>query len=254
MRKLALFFALGLCLAGVVLAFGQSSEPAQPSQGTSQAQDADKNHPHLGRQLAQESREAAGEDDTAQFKRSWSVQKIAQLTGLSMEQSYKLSVFINIFCLAVLMIGVLWKWGIPTLMPPPVPYMRERTVLIRKAMEEARQASADANRRLSEVEARLSRLGAEIAAMSAAGEKEASAEEERIKVAAEDDARRIVAAAEHEIDAAAKSARRDLTAFAADLAVALATKQIRVDETSDQALVGSFAAQLSGGDSRKEQL
>jgi len=132
---------------------------------------------------------------------------------------------------------------------------RNRTGLIQKAMEEARQASADANRRLSDVEARLSRLGTEIAAMSAAGEKEAAAEEQRIKAAADEDARRIVEGAGHEIDAAVKAARRDLTAFAADLAVSLAGKQIRVDEASDRALVGSFAQQLSvnGGDTGKDR-
>lgn len=243
MRKLALFLALVLCSAGSVLAYVQSSEPAQPSQGTSQAQDASK--PHLGRQLAQESREAAGEDDTAQFKNSSSVKFVAKITGLDMEHAYWACVVLNFVIVAV---AIFWfsKKNLPGM-------FRNRTAMIQKAMEEARQASADANRRLSEVEARLSKLGAEIAAMSAAGEKEAAAEEERIKAAAEEDARRIVAAAEHEIDAAAKSARRDLTAFAADLAVSLATKQIRVDEASDQALVGSFAAQLSGGDSRKDQ-
>jgi F-type H+-transporting ATPase subunit b len=248
MRKLALFLALVVCSAGSVLAYGQSSEPAQPSQQTSQAQnqDADKDHPHLGRQLAKESREAAGEDDTAQFKQSGSVKFVAKITGLDLEHAYWVCVILNF---AIVAGAIFWfsKKNLPGM-------FRNRTAMIQKAMEEARQASADANRRLSEVEARLSKLGAEIAAMSAAGEKEAAAEEERIKAAAEEDARRIVAAAEHEIDAAAKSARRDLTAFAADLAVSLAAKQIRVDEASDQALVGSFAQQLSGnGDSRKDQ-
>jgi len=246
MKKLALLLALVLCLGGGVAVFGQSSEPAQPSQQTSQAQNADKNHPHLGRQLAEESREAAGEDDTAQFKQSASVKFVAKITGLDLEHAYWVCVLLNF----VIVAGVVF-WLSQKNLPGA---FRNRTAMIQKAMEEARQASADANRRLSDVEARLSRLSAEIAAMSAAGEKEAAAEEERIKAAAEEDARRIVAAAEHEIDAAAKSARRDLTAFAADLAVSLATRQIRVDEASDQALVGSFASQLSGNDeSRKDR-
>jgi len=64
------------------------------------------------------------------------------------------------------------------------------------------------------------------------------------EAAAEEDARKIIASAEQEIAAAAKAARRQLTAHAADLAVGLAAKQIRVDAATDQALVRDFAAQL----------
>ncbi len=101
------------------------------------------------------------------------------------------------------------------------------------------------NRRLSEIEARLSRLDVEIGQMAAAAEKEAAAEEERIKAAAEEDARKIVESADQEIAAAARAARRELTAYAADLAVSLAAKQIKVDTTTDQMLVRNFADELS---------
>jgi len=242
-----------LAVAGICGGRGwaqSSTAPASGSQAPARdpaSQSPDSNKAHLGRQLAAESREAAGEDDTAQFKHSSAVKMVARLTGLDMEHAYWLCVILNFAIVA----GAIFWFSRKNL--PGV--FRNRTALIQKAMEEARQASADANRRLSDVEARLSRLGAEIAAMSAAGEKEAAAEEQRIKAAAEEDARRIVEGAGHEIDAAAKAARRDLTAFAADLAVSLAGKQIRVDEASDRALVGSFAQQLSlnGGDSGKDR-
>jgi F-type H+-transporting ATPase subunit b len=89
--------------------------------------------------------------------------------------------------------------------------------------------------------------------MRAAAEEEAAAEEQRIKAAAEEDARKIVESAEQEIAAAVKSARRELTAYAADLAVSLAKKQIHVDAATDHALLRSFAQQLSanGGETRK---
>jgi F-type H+-transporting ATPase subunit b len=122
---------------------------------------------------------------------------------------------------------------------------RNRTVAIQKAMQEARRASEEANRRLAEIEARLSRLDSEIADMRAAADKEAAAEEARIKAAAEEDARRIVESAEQEIAAAAKSARRDLTSYAANLAVSLAARQIKVDAATDKALVRGFAQELS---------
>jgi F-type H+-transporting ATPase subunit b len=121
-------------------------------------------------------------------------------------------------------------------------------------MEEARKASEDANRRLAEIEARLSKLDVEIGGMRAAAAQEAAAEEQRIKTAAAEDARKIVESAEQEITAAAKSARRELKAFAADLAVSLARKQIRVDPAIDHVLLRNFAQQLSanGGDERKD--
>jgi F-type H+-transporting ATPase subunit b len=89
--------------------------------------------------------------------------------------------------------------------------------------------------------------------MRVASEKEAAAEEERIKLSAAEEARRISESAGQEIAAATKAARRELTAYAADLAVTLATKQIHVDTATDQALVRRFAEQISnnGGTGKK---
>jgi F-type H+-transporting ATPase subunit b len=203
-----------------------------------------KNH-SLSQQLVKESREAAGEDDEAQYKHSPSVQWVAKLTGWSLEHAYWVCVLLNFLVIAA---AIFWlsKKNLPRL-------FRNRTASIQKAMEEARKASEDANRRLAEIEARLSRLDAEISGMRVAAEQEAAAEEQRIKAAAAEDARKIVESAEQEIAAAAKAARRELTAYAADLAVSLAKKQIHVDAATDQALLRNFAQQLSvnGGDARK---
>jgi F-type H+-transporting ATPase subunit b len=113
-------------------------------------------------------------------------------------------------------------------------------------MLEAQKASEEARGKLAEIEARLAKLDVEIAAMRDAAEKEGASEEARIQAAAQEDGRKIVISAEQEIAAAAKAARRQLTAHAADLAVALAQKQIRVDAATDQALVRNFAGQLAG--------
>ncbi|MGC1435738.1 MAG: ATPase [Terriglobales bacterium] len=210
-------------------------EPSTPSHA---------NH-SLSQQLVKESREAAGEDDEAQFKHSPSVQFVAKLTGLDLEHAYWVCVLLNFVVIAA---ALFWlsKKNLPGV-------FRNRTASIQKAMEEARKASEDANLRLAEIEARLSRLDAEISGMRAAAEQEAAAEEQRIKAAAAEDSRKIVESAEQEIAAAAKAARRELTAYAADLAVSLAKKQIHVDVATDQALLRSFAQQLSvnGGDTRK---
>ena len=188
-------------------------------------------------ELAKESREAAGEDEQAQFKHSASVQLVARLTGLSLEHAYWLCVLLNFAVIA----GTIFYFSKKNL--PGV--FRGRTAFIQKAMQEARQASEEANHRLAEIEVRLSRLDAEIGGMREAAEKEAAAEEARIKAAAVEDARKIVDSAEQEIAAAAKSARRELTAYAANLAVSLAAKQIKVDAATDQALVRSFAKELA---------
>lgn len=200
-------------------------------------------------QIVHDSKEAAGEekDETAVFKQSPSVQWISRHAGLNLQQSYWLSVLLNFVVIIAVVV-----WAGRKFLPGA---FRDRTAAIQKAMQEAQQASEEARRRLAEIESRLMKLDVEIRAMRDAAEKEGAAEEARIKAAAEEDARKIVTSAEQEIAAAAKAARRQLTAYAADLAVGLAQKQIHVDSATDQALVRNFGGQLgassgsSGGDS-----
>jgi F-type H+-transporting ATPase subunit b len=215
----------------------QKSSPAQPKHEAEKAE-----HPGLGAELAKETREAAGEDDdTAQFKQSASVRMLATLTGGNLQHAYWLAVLLNFLVIAAVLV-----WAGRKYLPG---MFRDRTASIQRAMEEARRASEDANRRLGEIESRLSKLGDEIAAMRAAGEADLAAEEARIKAAAEEDGRKIVESAEQEIAAAAKAARRDLTAYAADLAITLAKKQIHVDAGTDASLVRSFSERLAGAES-----
>ena len=186
----------------------------------------------------------SGEDETAQFKHSAAVQFLARITGLSQEGAYWVAVLIN-FGIVVGLIA----WASKKTLPP---WFRSRNGSIQKALEEARKTSEDANRRLADIESRLGHLDDEINQMRAISEKEAAAEEERIKAAAAEDAKRIIESAEQEIAAAAKAARRELTEHAADLAVSLAAKQIRVDTPTDEALVRRFAQQISNGSPRKK--
>jgi len=197
-----------------------------------------------GQELIKESREAAGEEGSAQFKHSPAVKWISKLTGLSLEESYLLLMGTNFLIVAAVIVWISRK-NLPAA-------LRNRTAMIQKAIEEARQASAEANRRLGEIESRLSKLDVEIGEMRAAAEKEAAAEEERIKAAAEEDARKIVESVGQEVATAVRTARRELTAYAADLAVALAKKSIHIDSATDQTLVQHFARQLSNGDERKD--
>lgn len=230
-RKLALLIAFSFLFSSLVFA-QRSPEPANPSQENAPANAA----PEHGNQ--------GDEDDTAQFKHSASVQLLSRITGLSLEGAYWLAVVLNFAIVAALITWALKK-SLPTM-------FRNRTASIQKALAEARRASEDANRRLTDVESRLSRLGDEISQIRTASEKEAAAEEERIKAAAAEDANRIIESAEQEIAAATKAARRELTAYAADLAVTLAAKQIHVDTPTDEVLARRFAQQISNGTGGKK--
>lgn len=190
-----------------------------------------------------ESEKHEAEDETAAFKHSASVQFVAKHTGLTLEQAYWVCVIANFAVIAGLL-GWALKKSLPGL-------FRGRTASIQKAMAEARAASEDANRRLADIESRLSRLDGEISEMRGAAEMETQAEEERIKSGTSEDVRKVVESAEQEIAAAAKLARRELQAFAAELVVNMAEKQVQVDAATDQALVKGFAQQLAA-DGKKD--
>ncbi len=80
--------------------------------------------------------------------------------------------------------------------------------------------------------------------MRGAAEQEARTEEARIQAAAEEDRKKVVQTAEQEIAAAGRSARSQLKAYAAELAVGLAEKKITIGTGEDRELVRSFAEQL----------
>jgi F-type H+-transporting ATPase subunit b len=236
MGILALLFVSSVGM--ISLRAQEDSAHPQPQQTS-----ADETRMTPGRQLAHESRQAAGEekDEMEEFKHSPSVQLISRITGLNLQQAYWLSVVLNFAVIAGLII-----WAGRKFLPG---ILRDRTAAIQKAMQEAQRASEEARRKLAEIESRLQKLDVEIGMMRDAAEKEGAAEEARIKAAAEEDARKIVITAEQEIEAASKAARRQLTAHAADLAVGLAQKQIHVDAATDQALVRNFVGQLGSVES-----
>lgn len=234
--NLALMILVLMVLSWANLPCARAEQAAAPAAQPTSSDSARAMTP--GQELAHESREAAGEekDEMDEFKHSGSVRLISRITGLNLQQSYWLSVVLNFAVIA----GV-FVWAGRKYLPG---MFRERTAAIQKAMQEAQKASEEARRKLAEIESRLQKLDVEIGMMRDAAEKEGVAEEARIQAAAEDDARKIVASAQQEIAAAAKAARRQLTAHAAELAVGIATKQIRVDASTDQALVRNFAGQL----------
>jgi len=246
--RVCLLALVAIALAGAMSSLRAQEQTAPPSK-TQPSHDSSK-HRGIARQLTHETREAAGEgkDENAEFKESPSVQFIARHTGLSDGNAYLLSILLNFAVIVGLIL-----WAARRYLPG---VFSARSAAIQQAMQEAQKASEEARRRLAEIESRLMKLDGEIGMMRNSAEKEAAAEEARIQAAAEEDARRIVESAQQEIASAAKTARRELTAYAADLAISLAKKQIRVDSGTDQKLVKNFAVELgtyadaSGSDRR----
>lgn len=187
-------------------------------------------------ELEEASREAAGEDATAEFKQSGAVRWLARVTGLAPFTAYWIFIALN-FAIIVVLLVLLMKSQVPAA-------FRARTASIQQGIAEARKASEEALRRLSEIEGRLAKLDTEIAAMAATAEAETQKEEARIRAAAEEDKRKIVEAAEQEIAAAARLVRTELRAYVSELAVALAEKRIQVNAATDQELVRVFIDQL----------
>jgi len=177
-----------------------------------------------------------GREESNPVRNSPAVQWISKKTGLSQDGAYWLCIGIN-FAVVFLFIAYMLRKKLPG-------YFSSRTAAIQKGIEEARKMSEEARTRLSEVEGRLSRLDADIAAMRSEAEENAKSEERRIESAGEEERRRIVSSAEQEISMAANAARRDLKSYAAELAIDLAEKKIRVDQHADEALVREFTTRL----------
>jgi F-type H+-transporting ATPase subunit b len=218
-------------------AASSSAKPAELSASLNKAsgRDSSKAPAQVGESRAIENSDEEAEENS-QFKYSSAVRAVAAKTGLSKEAVYWIFLLINF---AILAAGLVWvvRKTLPHGFAP-------RTAEIQKGIEDARKVSAEASARLAEIESRLAKLDSEIAAVRTAAEADFSVEEQRIKAAAEQDARNVITAAEQEIAAAARAAQRELKSFVAGLAVDLAEKKINVDDATDQALVHGFAAQL----------
>lgn len=211
-----------------------AQQPSSEPQGQSEPA-----HQSIGGELAKETREAAGEEEeeNANLKHAVPVQWIARKLGWSVHGTHLALTGVNFAIIAIIVL-----WAARKFLPG---MFHARTDSIQQALQEARVASQDANRRLGDIETRLRQLDVEIGRMQSTAESEAAAEESRIQKAAEEEVRKVVLAAEQEIAAAAKQARRELSNHTANLAIALAGKQIHVDSNTDQVLVSTFAAKLA---------
>ncbi len=241
-RLAALSFLFAVFAFGALAALqpaGPSSSSANQTQAASAQQPPASQNPDTvsSEELnGAASGEVGEKEENTQFKYSKSVVWMGHLMGLSPRASYLVYWFLN-FVLVVLFFVFLFRSSVPKM-------FRDRTAAIQKGIREAQAASAEATRRLSDIEVRLAKLDTEVAEIRSSAEHEAAAEEQRILQAAEEDKRKILESVETEVGAIARNARRELKTYAATLAVDLASRKIKVDDATDQALLREFVGQL----------
>jgi len=175
-------------------------------------------------------------DDAYQYRHSPMVRSIAHRLGLSTEIAARIFESLNFLVLLAAVV-----WFLARLLPKTLRNRKER---IQNEIEHARVATEDANRRLANVEQRLSRLDEEIHALQLQAQKEAAAEEQRLRAALEDEKLRIVAEAEKEVNAASMNAQRQLKNLTAELVIEHARRRMAVSAETDRSLIDAFVAGL----------
>jgi F-type H+-transporting ATPase subunit b len=154
-----------------------------------------------------------------------------------------------------------WKWanfailavGLGYLVSKTLPpIFRSRTADIQKGIAEARAIKQDADTRAAEVEAKTRTLGEDIERFRRESKTEMQQEGERIRQETAAQITRLEQKAEQEIEAAGKTASRELKAYAAKLALDLAEQRVRarLDANSEQAMVDGFLQDLQRQESK----
>jgi F-type H+-transporting ATPase subunit b len=177
-------------------------------------------------------------DENEAYRKSPMVQKLGGMLGMNPDQA---ATAFEVFNFALLAIA--FGWLLAKTLPKAI---RNRNTSIQKHLVDARTATEEARVRLSSVEERLSRLDGEIAGMRTQAEQETAKEEQRLKAALEEETKKILASAEHEIAAATLHARKQLQQQAAELAIEQAARKLVVTAETDRLLVQRFAQRLSG--------
>jgi F0F1-type ATP synthase membrane subunit b/b' len=129
---------------------------------------------------------------------------------------------------------------------PIATYLSGRSTQIRQDLVAAAELRRTATAQLEQIQQKLGALPAELAALKARGEEDVQAEKVRIAQAAAAERERLVDQTRREIDMRLRLARRELTEYAAQLAVSVAQDRITRTITPDDQLrlVDRYATQL----------
>jgi F-type H+-transporting ATPase subunit b len=123
----------------------------------------------------------------------------------------------------LVLLFILWK----LLYKPLVAKMEERTQAIKKSLEEAQAARAEAERQRQQHAAQIQAALAEAQQIRATAMKEAAEEQRRLVEAARGEAAKLVAGAKAEMDQDIRRARQQLRQEVGDLAVQIAERLIK---------------------------
>lgn len=123
----------------------------------------------------------------------------------------------------LVLLFILWK----LLYKPLVAKMDERTQAIKKSLEEAQAARAEAERQRQQHAAQIQAALAEAQQIRATAMKEAAEEQRRLVEAARGEAAKLVAGAKAEMDQDIRRARQQLRQEVGDLAVQIAERLIK---------------------------
>src|SRR5262245_42884912 len=145
---------------------------------------------------------------------------------------------VNFLILLFLLQKILYK--------PLLAKMNERTEAIRKSLDEAQQARAEAARQQQENAERLRAAYAEAAAIRAAALKEAGEEQRKLVDAARAEAARLVESARAQMETDIRRAREELRREVSDLAIEVAEKLVRksLDDADHRRIVAEAGSQL----------
>jgi F-type H+-transporting ATPase subunit b len=150
---------------------------------------------------------------------------------------------------------LVWKWanfiilvaGAGYLINKHMPaYFRGRTTEIQKDITEAQATKLAAEKRAAEMDARLKSLGADIEKFRVQAKIEMEQEAARIRQETAHQIEKLQRQAEQEIESAGTLASRELSAYAAKLALDLAEQRIRtrLDASTEAGLVDDFTKDL----------
>jgi F-type H+-transporting ATPase subunit b len=133
---------------------------------------------------------------------------------------------------------------------PLTAYLASRGTQIRQDLVTAAAMRETASAQLAEIARKLQTLPAELDALKAQGAQDVVAERARIAQAAAVERERLIEQTRREIATRLRLARRELTAHAAGLAVAIAEARIRRSITPEDQLrlVDRFTSQVARGD------
>lgn len=154
-------------------------------------------------------------------------------------------------------LSIVWKWGNFILLfgglayylrRPLREFLQARARGIEEGLASGKRAQEEAAGKMSAIEARLASLDEEIDGLRQQAARESEEERRRIIDSSRAEAEKVVAMAKREIEGLQRSARLELKAHVAGLAVDLAEERLRRDlePSQNQRIISRFVRSLKG--------